>query len=116
MISTVLLLIVTSFSFLGSMEYSAHGKKDFDQSQDNKQNSKCEAGEDNNNSCNNISISRHDGGNSGGASNNDNDGGNQVQISKQNSKCEAGEDNNNSCNNFDLKEWISDRLKMLRQT
>ena len=30
----VLLLTVTSFSFLGSMEYSAHGKKDFDQSQD----------------------------------------------------------------------------------
>ena len=44
------------------MEYSAHGKKDYDQSQDNKQNSNCEAGEDNNNSCNNISISRHDGG------------------------------------------------------
>jgi len=70
MILTVLLLTVTSFSFLGSMEYSAHGKKDFDQS----------------------------------------------QVSKQNSKCEAGEDNNNSCNNFDLKEMISDRLKMLRQT
>ena len=57
----VLLLAVTSFSFLESMEYSAHGKKDYDQSQDNKQNSNCEAGEDNNNSCNNISISRHDG-------------------------------------------------------
>jgi uncharacterized membrane protein len=70
MILTVLLLTVTSFSFLGSMEYSAHGKKDFDQS----------------------------------------------QVSKQNSKCEAGEDNNNSCNNFDLKEMISDGLKMLRQT
>ena len=110
MILTVLLLTVTSFSFLGSMEYSAHGKKDFDQSQVSKQNSKCEAGEDNNNSCNNISIARHDGGGSG------NDGGNQVQVSKQNSKCEAGEDNNNSCNNFDLKEMISDRLKMLRQT
>jgi hypothetical protein len=98
MILTVLLLTVTSFSFLGSMEYSAHGKKDFDQSQVSKQNSKCEAGEDNNNSCNNISIARRDGGGS------DNDGGNQVQVSKQNSKCEAGEDNNNSCNNFDLKE------------
>ena len=107
MISTILLLAVTSFSFLGSMEQSAYGKKDFDQSQDNKQNSNCEAGEDNNNSCNNISISKHDGGN---------DGGNQVQVSKQNSNCEAGEDNNNSCNNFDLKEMISDRLKMLRQT
>ena len=57
----VLLLALTSFSFLESMEYSAHGKKDYDQSQDNKQNSNCEAGEDNNNSCNNISISRHDG-------------------------------------------------------
>ena len=118
MILTVLLLTVTSFSFLGSMEYSAHGKKDFDQSQVSKQNSKCEAGEDNNNSCNNISIARHDGGGTGSASNggNGNDGGNQVQVSKQNSKCEAGEDNNNSCNNFDLKEMISDRLKMLRQT
>ena len=40
----------------------------------------------------------------------------QSHISKQDSKCEAGEDNNNSCNNFDLKEMISDRLKMLRQT
>ena len=70
MISTILLLAVTSFSFLGSMEQSAYGKKDFDQSQDN----------------------------------------------KQNSNCEAGEDNNNSCNNFDLKEMISDRLKMLKQT
>ena len=78
------------------MEYSAHGKKDYDQSQDNKQNSKCEAGEDNNNSCNNISISRHDGGGSG------NDGGNEVQVSKQNSNCEAGEDNNNSCNNISI--------------
>ncbi len=111
MILTVLLLTVTSFSFLGSMEYSAHGKKDFDQSQVSKQNSECEAGEDNNNSCNNISISRHD--DDGGSGN---DGGNQVQVSKQNSECEAGEDNNNSCNNFDLKEMISDRLKMLRQT
>jgi hypothetical protein len=107
MISTILLLIVTSLSFLGLMEYSAHGKKDFVQSQDNEQNSDCEAGEDNNNSCNNISISRHNG---------DNDGGNKVQVSKQNSDCEAGEDNNNSCNNIDLKEMISDRLKMLRQT
>ncbi len=53
----VLLLALTSFSFLESMEYSAHGKEDYDQSQDNKQNSNCEAGEDNNNSCNNISIS-----------------------------------------------------------
>ncbi|HKX98023.1 MAG TPA: hypothetical protein VJL78_09365 [Candidatus Nitrosocosmicus sp.] len=70
MISTILLLVVTSLSFLGLMEYSAHGKKDFVQSQDN----------------------------------------------KQNSDCEAGEDNNNSCNNIDLKEMISDRLKMLRQT
>ena len=118
MISTILLLAVTSFSFLGSMEQSAYGKKDFDQSQDNKQNSNCEAGEDNNNSCNNISISKHDGGNdgSGSASSSGNDGGNQVQVSKQNSNCEAGEDNNNSCNNFDLKEMISDRLKMLKQT
>ena len=40
----------------------------------------------------------------------------QSQVSKQNSNCKAGEDNNNSCNNFDLKEMISDRLKMLRQT
>jgi hypothetical protein len=149
----VLLLALTSFSFLESMEYSAHGKEDYVQSQDNKQNSNCEAGEDNNNSCNNISISRHDGGNDGGnevqvskqnsnceagednnnscnnisiarhdgagggsASSNGNDGGNEVQVSKQNSDCEAGEDNNNSCNNFDLKEMISDRLKMLRQT
>ena len=119
MISTILLLAVTSFSFLGSMEQSAYGKKDFDQSQDNKQNSNCEAGEDNNNSCNNISISRHDGGNDGSgsaSSSSGNDGGNQVQVSKQNSNCEAGEDNNNSCNNFDLKEMISDRLKMLKQT
>jgi hypothetical protein len=69
-ISMVLLLALTSFSFLESMEYSAHGKEDYVQSQDN----------------------------------------------KQNSDCEAGEDNNNSCNNFDLKEMISDRLKMLRQT
>ena len=119
MISTILLLTVTSFSFLGSMEQSAYGKKDFDQSQDNKQNSNCEAGEDNNNSCNNISISRHDGGGNDGsesASSSGNNGGNQVQVSKQNSNCEAGEDNNNSCNNFDLKEMISDRLKMLKQT
>jgi hypothetical protein len=155
MISSILLLAVTSFSFLGSMEQSAYGKKDFDRSQVSKQNSNCEAGEDNNNSCNNISISRHDGGNDGGnqvqvskqnsnceagednnnscnnisisrhdggndgsgiASSSGNDGGNQVQVSKQNSNCEAGEDNNNSCNNFDLKEMISDRLKMLKQT
>jgi len=119
MISSILLLAVTSFSFLGSMEQSAYGKKDFDQSQDNKQNSNCEAGEDNNNSCNNISISRHDGGGNDGsesASSSGNNGGNQVQVSKQNSNCEAGENNNNSCNNFDLKEMISDRLKMLKQT
>jgi hypothetical protein len=156
MISTVLLLAVTSFSFLGTIDYSAHGKKDSDQSQNNKQNANCEAGEDNNNSCNNISITRHNGGNDGGnqvqvskqnanceagednnnscnnisitrhnggsgsaggsSSNSDNDGGNQVQVSKQNANCEAGEDNNNSCNNFDLKEMISDRLKILRQT
>jgi hypothetical protein len=115
-ISMVLLLALTSFSFLESMEYSAHGKEDYVQSQDNKQNSNCEAGEDNNNSCNNISISRHDGAGGGSASSNGNDGGNEVQVSKQNSDCEAGEDNNNSCNNFDLKEMISDRLKMLRQT
>ena len=70
MISSILLLAVTSFSFLGSMEQSAYGKKDFDQSQDN----------------------------------------------KQNSNCEAGEDNNNLCNNLDLKEMISDRLNMLKQT
>ena len=56
MISSILLLAVTSFSFLGSMEQSAYGKKDFDQSQDNKQNSNCEAGEDNNNSCNNFDL------------------------------------------------------------
>jgi len=109
-ISTVLLLIVTSLSFLGIMEYSAYGEKDFDQSQSNKQNSNCEAGEDNNNSCNNISITRNGGGENG------NGEGSQVQVSKQNSNCEAGEDINNSCNNFDLKEMISDRLKMLRQT
>ncbi|MBA2266746.1 MAG: hypothetical protein H0W19_00190 [Nitrosopumilus sp.] len=115
-ISTVLLLIVTSLSFLGIMEYSAYGEKDFDQSQSNKQNSNCETGEDNNNSCNNISITRNGGGDSGSAGGRGNDGGNQVQVSKQNSNCEAGEDNNNSCNNFDLKEMISDRLKMLRQT
>ena len=70
MISSILLLAITTFSFLGSMEQSAYGKKDFDQS----------------------------------------------QYNKQNSNCEAGEDNNNSCNNFDLKEMISDRLKMLKQT
>ncbi len=112
----VLLLALTSFSFLESVEYSAHGKEDYVQSQDNKQNSDCEAGEDNNNSCNNISISRHDDAGGGSASSNGNDGGNEVQVSKQNSDCEAGEDNNNSCNTFDLKEMISDRLKMLRQT
>ena len=67
---TVLLLTVTFLSFLGIMGYNVYGEKDFDQSQNN----------------------------------------------KQNSSCEAGEDNNNSCNNFDLKEMISDRLKMLRQT
>ncbi|CAN5839099.1 hypothetical protein BH23THE1_BH23THE1_18390 [soil metagenome] len=111
MISTVLLLAVTSFSFLGSIDYSAYGKKDSDQSQNNKQNTNCEAGEDNNNSCNNISITRHNGGSGsagGSSSNSDNDGGNQVQVSKQEANCEAGEDNNNSCNNFDLKEMISD--------
>ena len=144
MISTVILLLVTSPSFVGSMEYSVYGKKDTDQSQNNKQDSNCEAGEDNNNSCNNISITKHNGGNDGGNQvqvskqdsnceagednnnscnnisitkhNGGNDGGNQVQVSKQDSNCEAGEDNNNSCNNFDLKEMISDRLKMLRQT
>ncbi|MGE0389903.1 MAG: hypothetical protein AB7P13_07195, partial [Candidatus Nitrosocosmicus sp.] len=52
----------------------------------------CEAGEDNNNSCNNISIGRQGDGNQG----------NTVQVSKQNSKCEAGEDNNNSCNNISI--------------
>ncbi|TVP41319.1 hypothetical protein [Candidatus Nitrosocosmicus arcticus] len=115
-ISKVLLLVVTSLSFLGIMEYSAYGEKDIDQSQSNKQNSNCEAGEDNNNSCNNISIARNGGGDSGSAGGSGNGEGNQIQVSKQNSNCEAGEDNNNSCNNFDLKEMISDRLKMLRQT
>ena len=69
MILTMVLFTVTSLSFLGIIEYSVYGE-DFDQSQSN----------------------------------------------KQNSNCEAGEDNNNSCNNFDIKEMISDRLKMLRQT
>ena len=105
----VLLLALTSFSYLESMEYSAHGKNDYDQSQDNKQNSNCEAGEDNNNSCNNISISRHDGTGGGSASSNGNDGGNEVQVSKQNSNCEAGEDNNNSCNNISISRHDGDR-------
>ena len=110
MILPILLFTVTSPSFLGIIGYSVYGETDFDQSQSYKQNSNCEAGEDNNNSCNNISITRQGGGENG------NGGGNQVQVSKQNSNCEAGEDNNNSCNNFDLKEMINDRLKMLRQT
>ena len=116
MISTIVLFTVTSLFFLDIIGYSVYGEKDFDQSQSNKQNSNCEAGEDNNNSCNNISITRQGGGDSGRAGDSGNGGGNQVQVSKQNSNCEAGEDNNNSCNNFDLKEMISDRLKMLRQT
>jgi hypothetical protein len=114
MILAILLLTVTSFSFSSIVKYSAYGEKDVDRYQENKQNSDCEAGEDNNNSCNNISITRQ--GDSGSTDGSGNGGGNQVQVSKQNSDCEAGEDNNNSCNNFDLKEMISDRLKMLRQT
>jgi hypothetical protein len=108
-ILTILLFTVTFLSFLGIIGYSIYGEKDFDKSQSNKQDSNCEAGEDNNNSCNNISIAKNGGENGNG-------GGNQVQVSKQDSNCEAGEDNNNSCNNFDIKEMISDRLKMLRQT
>ena len=69
-ILTILLYTVTSLSFLGIIGYSVYGEKDFERSQSN----------------------------------------------KQDSNCEAGEDNNNSCNNFDIKEMISDRLKMLRQT
>ncbi|MGD9533590.1 MAG: hypothetical protein AB7V56_07465, partial [Candidatus Nitrosocosmicus sp.] len=61
--------------------------------QHSSQESDCKAGEDNNNSCNNISISRQGDGDS------DNGKGNKVQVSKQGSSCEAGEDNNNSCNN-----------------
>jgi hypothetical protein len=115
-ILTILLFTVTPLSFLGIIGYSVYGEKDFDKSQSNKQDSNCEAGEDNNNSCNNISITRQGGGNSGSAGDSGNGGGNQVQVSEQDSNCEAGEDNNNSCNNFDIKEMISDRLKMLRQT
>ncbi len=119
MILTILLFTVTPVtppSFFGIIGYSVYGEKDFDQSQSNKQNSNCEAGEDNNNSCNNISITRQGSGDSVSTGDGSNGGGNQVQVSKQNSNCEAGEDNNNSCNNFDIKEMISDRLKMLRQT
>ena len=87
-----LLASLTSVSVLSSHEYIVLATKNnndhLDQIQSGSQNSKCEAGEDNNNSCNNISISRQ-----GGASNDNDDSGsgsgNIVQVSKQNSKCEA---------------------------
>jgi len=77
--------------------------------QHSSQESDCKAGEDNNNSCNNISISRQGDGDS------DNGKGNKVQVSKQGSSCEAGEDNNNSCNNIDLQEMIKSKIDLISQ-
>ena len=52
---------------------------------------------------------------SGGASNNDNDGGNQVQY--LNKTQNARQERITTIHAITLiKEWISDRLKMLRQT
>ena len=105
----VLLTMITSISFLYCYEHHAFATKDneFDEIQSESQNSNCEAGEDNNNSCNNISISRQG---------DDSNGGNKVQVSKQNSNCEAGEDNNNSCNNFDIQEMVKSKLKSISDT
>ena len=113
-----------SLSFLYSYEHDAFATKDneFDEIQSESQYSNCDAGEDNNNSCNNISISRQ-----GDDSNGENDYGvddntdktrteNPVQVSKQNSHCDAGEDNNNSCNNFDIQEMIKSKLKLISDT
>ena len=120
----VLLTMITSLSFLYSYEQLAFATKDneFDEIQSESQYSNCDAGEDNNNSCNNISISRQ-----GDDSNGENDYGvddntdrtrteNPVQVSKQNSNCDAGEDNNNSCNNFDIQEMIKSKLKLISDT
>ncbi len=105
----VLLTMITSLSFLYSYEQLAFATKDkeFDEIQSESQYSNCDAGEDNNNSCNNISISRQG---------DDRNGGNKVQVSKQNSNCDAGEDNNNSCNNFDIQEMIKSKLKLISDT
>jgi len=109
-----LLTILIPLSISSTNEYDAYASKnsnndDSDEIQWGSQNSECEAGEDNNNSCNNISISRQGGGSSGGQ-------GNTVQVSKQNSECEAGEDNNNSCNNFNIQNIIESKLKLISQT
>jgi hypothetical protein len=93
--------MITYGPAMSGNEYSAFASKNnddnWDEIQSGSQNSQCEAGEDNNNSCNNISISRQGDGSGG-----DSGGGNKVQVSKQNSQCEAGEDNNNSCNNISI--------------
>ena len=105
-------------------EYGAYATKNNDDDSDDiqsvSQNSKCEAGEDNNNSCNNISISRQ-GGSGDGSNDERNDYSDKhsdtVQVSKQNSKCEAGEDNNNnSCNNFNIQNIIESKLRLISQT
>ena len=118
----ILLSFITSLSTLSSNELSTFASKneyddDFDGIQSGSQDSKCEAGEDNNNSCNNISISRQGDGSQGNNRDSEDDDtdnqGNTVQVSKQDSKCEAGEDNNNSCNNFNIQNIIESKLKLI---
>jgi len=110
----ILLVLITFLSAFSNNYYKAFAEKhdgndhDSIDNQHSSQKSDCKAGEDNNNSCNNISISRHGG-------DGDSDNSNKVQVSKQGSSCEAGEDNNNSCNNFDLQEMIKAKIDLLSQ-
>ena len=109
-----LLILITFISVFNNNYYKAFaGKNDANiyespENQISSQKSDCKAGEDNNNSCNNISISRQD--DDDGV---DSDDGNKVQVSKQGSSCDAGEDNNNSCNNIDLQEMIKAKIDLL---
>ena len=86
------------------------------QVQVSKQNSKCEAGEDNNNSCNNISISRHDGGKVGVLATMIMT--EVIRFKYLNKTQNARQERITTIHAITLilKKWISDRLKMLRQT
>ena len=112
--SVIFLILLTALISLPTLSNSEssifasknNDKDDFDEIQSGSQDSDCEAGEDNNNSCNNISIGRQGDGNQG----------NTVQVSKQNSKCEAGEDNNNSCINSSIQNILESKLKLISHT
>ena len=126
--SVIFLILLTALISLPTLSNSEssifasknNDKDDFDEIQSGSQDSDCEAGEDNNNSCNNISIGRQGDGNQGnnhdyGDDHTDKQG-NTVQVSKQNSKCEAGEDNNNSCINSSIQNILESKLKLISHT